>query len=137
MKVREGFVSNSSSSSFLLAIRKGHGVKEILEGASPIAKALAGPAVDFLAGRALRSLEEEWISHTNYYSGGDDEEAEYALELKDDMLSLIDGEDPEEWEFCWGFASDDSYYNTGELAICFTSIECDEGNVRLWTQGGY
>ena len=131
MKVRNGFVSNSSSSSFILAVRKGHEVKEILVGTHPLVGILAGPAIEFLDQCKLLPLDEA-LTHYFYKS-----DVESILERRNELRDMIDGEDEGEWLFFLGEASDFDYQNLGETAICYLDAEYSEGDVRLWSQGGY
>jgi len=131
MKVRIGFVSNSSSSSFILAVRKEHEVKEILIGTHPLVKVLAGPAIEFLDQCKLLPLDE---ALTNYFYKSD---IESILERRNELKDMIDGEDEGGWLFFLGEANDFDYRNLGETAICYLSAECSEGDVRFWSQGGY
>jgi len=131
VKIREGFVSNSSSSSFILAVRKGHRVKELLDGVDSIVADFARPMVEFLDGQCLYPMDKA-ISKYLYH-----DEDEYAASIRRTMMGLLDGEDVENWLFCCGDATDGDRYDVGEIAICYTGMEHTEGNIRLWSQGGY
>jgi len=132
MKVRKGFVSNSSSSSFVLAVRRGHRVMELLDGVHPLVRTFAKPAIEFLSRQNLLPVNE---TLENFFHYSDEEE--YVRERTAEILALIDGENPEDWLLVCGEASDFDRDDTGEMTICYLQVEHDEGPVRLWSQGGY
>jgi len=134
MKVRSGFVSNSSSSSFILAVKEGHGVKELLEGVSPLIKLFAGPAVSFLSDLQLSPLME---AMNDRYEDRDAYGEKFLTLWREHGLKLIEGEDEGEWEFHYGRASteSDGWDGIGELTISYSEGEYNEGPVRLWIGG--
>ena len=132
MKTRNGFVSNSSSSSFVLAVRKGHNVRELLEGMHPIPWMFAEPVINFLSEQKLLPVGE---ALKNFFCC--DNDMEYVLERSADILALIEGEDLDDWLLVCGDASDFDRDNIGETTLCYATVEHDEGDIRLWSQGGY
>jgi len=134
MKVRSGFVSNSSSSSFILAVKEGHEAKELLEGASPLIKLFAGPAISFLSDLSLSPLAEAMKGR---YEDWDAYDEEFLTLWREHGLELIEGENEDEWEFHYGRASteSDGWDGIGELTISYSEGEFDEGPVRLWIGG--
>jgi len=141
MKIRTGFVANSSSSSFILAVKKGHSIKEITEGCHPLVAQFAEPVISFLEGQKLSGDVRKALSKffRREYDDGRADREEWSF-WQDLLDSLLEGEDLGEWTFCFGDASSEggSYYGVdGEKIICYGKFEHDEGPVRLWTQGGF
>lgn len=137
MKVRNGFVSNSSSSSFILAVRKGHEVDEIAKGEGSLAQELLYPVISFLKGRNLHDTEMEALRESFWGEPDAEDLARFQSRLRDLLDDQLDWTD---WQFHYGSASDDDVYwpnGIGELLLCYAEIEHNRGNVRLWTQGGY
>lgn len=113
MKIRSGFVSNSSSSSFVVALKKGHSFDEIIESAGCFSS-FAKDVVSFLVREAggLESIDNIALEKAkrDYYAT-DDEALEAVKEGEYDWVvkwcaRLVDN--PKEWFFCIGVASSES-----------------------------
>lgn len=107
---RIGFVSNSSSSSFVVAIRKGYTWEQLIEDSGPM-KVFAEELVDWLAKECpqLQSCQNIPLSQAKKYYGEHatpERLLEYAEELEyqaDECKDLVGN--PEEWFFGRGSAS--------------------------------
>ena len=138
MKRRAGFVSNSSSSSFILAVRNGHKVGDIDGG---VFARLASELTRFLQGCTLTSFDQ--IVHDKLV---DEVGADYAVydnpwsveEIKDikeritaRVASLLGpGKKVDDWQFHYGRASNDSGEIVSQM-LYEEQIEIMEANVRL------
>jgi len=140
MKVRGGFVSNSSSSSFILVLKKGHEIKELLDGISKPISVFAHPVIAFFEyQRMYPSVQEAMDDHFNYedYEEGD---KEYLAIWRNRILGLIEGEDEDNWEYCCSRASNENLYweeGVGEMIVCCAGVEYKEGPVRFWLSGEF
>jgi len=139
MKVRSGFVSNSSSSSFILALKRGHEVKELLDEIPEPVSMFAHPIIAFFEyQRMYPSMQEAMEEDTYFYY--DERDEEDLASWRNKALGLIEGEDEGDWEFSFGSASNENLYweeGIGESIICYTSGEYKEGPVRFWLSGDF
>ena len=135
---RKGFVSNSSSSSFILAVRNYHSVGEIDGG---VFARLAKELTRFLRECTLTSFDQ--IVHDKLV---DEVGADYAVydnpwsaeEIKDIRERIIarvarllgPGEKVDGWRFHYGWASNDSGEIVSQL-LYEEQIEIMDANVRL------
>lgn len=136
MKVCGGFVSNSSSSSFILIVKKGHEVHELLDGVPELAKMFAHPVIAYLDDcRRYPSVQEAMDNHFDY-----EDDEKYLAVWRARMFGLIEGEDEEDWEFSCERASNEDLWwekGIGEVIICYSHVEHKEGPVRLWCSGDF
>lgn len=112
MKIRSGFVSNSSSSSFLVAIKKGHSLDEVISQAGIFAD-FAKQLVEFIDGEikdwqsvqniALYHAQKEWRDADKAVRSV--AEGDYSW-IVDWCLSISDN--PDEWFFGIGGISTES-----------------------------
>lgn len=139
MKRRAGFVSNSSSSSFILAVRNGHKVGDIDGG---VFVRLASELTAFLSGCTLTSFDQ--IVHDclideygNDYAAAmtDSWVALEALDSKERMEKRVvdilgPDEDLNDWRFHRGWASSDDGEIVSQM-LYEEQVEIKEENVRL------
>lgn len=101
MKIRKGFVSNSSSSSFVIGIKDHKGVKEALEqfkiSEENLFSDLIDDLIDWLAKHAYEMSEEEYIEETGYQSVDQMREEEdvfccEVIEMFQDGFKIYNGE---------------------------------------------
>ena len=120
MKIRAMFVSNSSSSSFIVALRKGHTFDEIVDNAGAF-RPFAENLVKFIEKKSskLNSIENLPLARAKeYYNNCSPEEI---LELAKEEFAWIVGackelvEEPGEWLFGIGSASYNESYDPIEL----------------------
>lgn len=134
--LRFGFVSNSSSSSFILAVRNGHKVRPIDGG---VFVTLASELTRYLLGCTLTSYAQ--IEHDKLVDEcGDDyalvTDEWYAQDIKDTrerlrkkVDELLGDENLDDWQFHYGWAHSD-----GELCMQMLyneQLSIKEKNVRL------
>ena len=149
MKTRKGFVSNSSSSSFLVARKVGSTDEELISAAGwlgPVAKEL----LEFVAGEinkvfqtggkqerkgylsidALVDLKlEDWYAEPYIQKAREEGEADFLVEMAQSLV----GDDFDGWEFGYGDAS----YNEGEaveLMLGNMDIQVKTGDFRIVTR---
>ena len=111
MKNRQGFVSNSSSSSFVVALRKGHTWQDVIESVgmfSPFAKMLA----DYVG--PMESIQNIELAYAGKDVGSYIAEETIAIWAKDGQYDYVRKgcedivEDPQEWYFFYGNADYDT-----------------------------
>jgi hypothetical protein len=134
MKIRSGMVSNSSSSSFMLAVKGELTQERLLDlfGVSPgsFLYSFAKEIADFFSN--TRGMEEiaTIADLREYYDWMSEEELQERCARKLDLLE-------EGWTIYLGSASDESYEGA-EIWICRNGINFEkEGSLILECEGGY
>ena len=123
MKIRYGFVSNSSSSSFIVAYKGEKPTQEQVLEAVGIVK--GSPAAAMFGG-----IFKELLSAKRMHKEDIKEMREYDPE--DETLKLID----EGWTVLLGHASDEGG-DPDEAFLCFSDIEVVTDNFRILKDSGY
>jgi len=132
MKTRYGFVSNSSSSSFIIAFKGDE--KEMRDKLSSIFEIQLGenypiksmlPIGDVIADNVEDSIKtlNEW---KNYYGNPNNPDEEYERFIK----RLKEG-----WTIYTGSIPDDR--NKLSTFLCNSDIEYEDDNLIIWQRGGY
>jgi len=138
MKARNGFVSNSSSSSFVIGIPKGNSLEETLdeyfgiENTKGIIHEMAKAVVDSFVRNTEEVFEDlpELISWINRY-GRQREFSEYELQLIELVkkgFTVYYGSISDEW---------DSWDRSVDMWLCYTSVNVDEPGLYIEHEGGY
>lgn len=130
MKIRAGFVSNSSSSSFLVAI-KGD-VKELdkkllmkkfkIDPSSPLAE-INNEIVECIVNKCQK-IDRSYLINEGFSE--EDLEDDNRAQLMSDGFSVFEG-----------FMSDESYDNNVETLLCNYFIKYKDDNVIIEGGGGY
>lgn len=134
MKTRKGLVSNSSSSSFIIAYPKEMTRTKMLERLgiskdSPLID-LVGLVIDvLLCGEEY--TEEKFLKNFDYDSWEEWEE-DYGLEQEEEAAKIAFKKG---WIIRYDFASDED--GPGETALCEATIHYDSKDLVIHTKGGY
>ena len=123
MKIRNGFVSNSSSSSFIVAYK---GEKPTVV---TVMKSF-GIAKDALAAKMFEGVFKVLLSAKSISKGDIDELREYSPNC--DEIKLLDGG----WKVLVGGASDEDD-NPSESFLCFSDIDLSTDTLRVIKRAGY
>lgn len=123
MKIRKGFVSNSSSSSFVIGCKKSLTKEMVVKAIAPAMKDF----IDDLAKFIVKEVKPKPLSEEEFieYMGG--------LEDFPRAYKKMLGRG---FRFYQGFASNDSGVPV-ELALCEIGLEYDGEDVAIRKEGGY
>ena len=127
MKTRIGFVSNSSSSSFIIGVKGKLTKQKIINSFNIDKKSLLFGVAEQIARVMLSSTlmsKKEYMEY-NYY---DDESELSSLEkeIYDRGFNLYKGS-----------ASDEDSYCVGELVLCNLDLDYEDDNIILYKEAGY
>jgi len=138
MKIRTGFVSNSSSSSFLIAIKDGNlkdKFQNMLEGIKnvddfPLKDLFIDYARNIISAFVDDTLEytlESWIDDMCY-----DEE-----EFKERYPKIYDKVKNHGWKLYDGSVSNEDYENPASLMLVEMDINYEDDKIIIQKEGGY
>lgn len=128
MKIRNGFVSNSSSSSFLIAVKDGHDLKEEMDKLVDKVKEIETP---FNFGAMAHDLVNTFVSNAELLTKDEIDDGYIADDDEAILAKLKDG-----WKIYYGSVYDDGWDDPTELIA--VSLELDyEGETIVMKKNSY
>jgi len=130
MKIRQGFVSNSSSSSFLIISKNGKLTKDVLMKAFDVnEKSPLYPMAKQMAKEMVDSCDEYTIEDyiDNYYG-----DIEYFKEEYPERYELLQNAEKNGWKIYEGSAD-----SCDQPALCEMELNYEDDNIFIEKEGGY
>lgn len=135
--IRRGWVSNSSSSSFVIGLRGDKDLKEALEkefgvaGTKGVLRDMANAVVESFVRNTEETFEtsQGLITHLTRFGHADFTEYDMKLiKLLEEGFVLYTGSISDEW---------DSWDRSVDMWLCYTAINVDKDDIYIESEGGY